>query len=65
MNDDDLLTVSEVAIILRRSDAFVLRELRRKNLRGIKYGGGWSIERRDLNAYKSAHANVTPVRRAS
>lgn len=59
------LTVSEAAAKLRRSERFVLDELRRKNLRGSKYGGAWSISPDDLDAYKDAHANVSRVRRAS
>lgn len=60
-----LLTVAEAAERLRRSERFVLDELRRKNLRGSKYGGAWSIDPADLDAYRDAHANVTRVRRAS
>lgn len=59
-----LLTVPEVAETLRRSDRFVLDELRRKNLRGIK-AGGWLISEVDLDVYIDAHANVSKVRRAS
>lgn len=59
------LTVKEAADELRRSERFVLDELRRKNLRGSKYGGGWVIETTDLETYIAAHANVSPVRRPS
>lgn len=59
------LTVKEAAEELRRSPRFVLDELRRKNLRGLRYGGAWTIERDDLETYKAAHANVAPVRRRS
>jgi excisionase family DNA binding protein len=60
-----ILTVTEAAEKLRRSERFVLDELRRKNLRGSKYGGAWSIAEDDLDAYREAHANVSRVRRAS
>jgi excisionase family DNA binding protein len=60
-----ILTVTEAADRLRRSERFVLDELRRKNLRGSKYGGAWSITEDDLDAYREAHANVSRVRRAS
>lgn len=60
-----LLTVAEVAVIINRSEAFVLRELRRKNLRGSKYGGAWSVDEADLDTYLDATANVSRVRRAS
>lgn len=59
------LTVPEAAEILRCSDRFVLDELRRKNLRGIKTGAGWRLTQADLDVYADAHANVTKVRKAS
>lgn len=58
-----LLTTAEVAERLRRSQRFVVDELRRKNLRGAKYGGGWGIREDDLDTYIEAHMNVTPVRK--
>lgn len=63
--NEELLTVEEVADEMRCSKRFVLDELRRKNLRGIKTGFGWRIERADLLTYRDAHANVTRVRKAS
>lgn len=60
-----LLTVAEVALIVKRSEAFILREIRRKNLRGAKIGGGWAIDEADLDTYLDAKANVSRVRRAS
>jgi len=61
----DLLTVPEVADRLRQSKRFVLDELRRKNLRGSRYGGAWHIAEADLRTYIEAHANVRPVGKAS
>lgn len=60
-----LLTVREAAARLRRSERFVLDELRRKNLRGSRYGGAWSIAEGDLDTYIAAKANVTSVKAAS
>jgi excisionase family DNA binding protein len=60
-----MLTVSEAAERIRRSERFVLDELRRKNLRGSKFGGAWNIAEADLDVYIDAHANVSRVRRAS
>lgn len=62
-----LLTVPEVAERLRMSERFVLDELRRKNLRGSRFGGAWHVDVADLEVYIEAHANVRPVekRRAS
>lgn len=57
-----LLTAKEAAVKLRRSEYFVLTELRRKNLRGAKFGGGWTIKEADLESYVEAHMNVAPVR---
>jgi len=65
MSEPTLLTVKEAADRLRRSTRFVVDELRRKNLRGSKYGGAWSISEADLETYLAAKANVSPVRRAS
>lgn len=59
-----LLTVSEVAAVLKCSERFVLDELRRKNLRGSK-ASGWRISEVDLQTYIDAKANVAKVRRAS
>lgn len=60
-----LITVADAALILNRSERFILDELRRKNLRGSKYGGAWSIAEDDLDTYIDAKANVARVRRAS
>lgn len=57
-----LLTVADAALILKRSERFVLDELRRKNLRGSKYGGAWSISESDLDTYLDSKANVSRVR---
>ena len=60
-----LLTVTEAAKELRKSTRFVLDELRRKNLRGSKFGGEWHVKPADLEVYIESHANVSQVRRAS
>lgn len=58
-----ILTVTEAATQLRKSERFILDELRRKNLRGSKYGGGWHITSEDLSRYIEAHMNVSAVRK--
>lgn len=58
-----LLSVAAAAECLRKSERFVLDELRRKNLRGAKFGGEWHINPDDLQAYVEAHMNVARVRR--
>jgi excisionase family DNA binding protein len=60
----NLLTVKEASVLLARSERFVLDELRRKNLVGSRYGGGWRIDSRDLEKYVEAHKNVRSVRSA-
>ncbi len=59
------LLVAEVAEQLRKSPRFVLDELRRKNLRGSKFGGEWHVNPDDLAVYVEAHANVPKVRRSA
>lgn len=57
-----LLSVTDTADRLRKSTRFVLDELRRKNLRGSKYGGEWHVTEADLDTYIEAHMNVGKVR---
>lgn len=63
MTSADLLSVADAATRLRKAPRFVLDELRRKNLRGAKFGGEWHISPADLDAYVEAHMNVSRVRR--
>lgn len=65
MSRRPLLTVPDVAAILKCSERFVLDELRRRNLRGSKPGNSWLIDEGDLDTYLDAKANVSRVRRAS
>lgn len=60
-----LITVKDAANILGVSERFVLDELRRKNLVGVKMTAGWRIEDTDLGNYIEAHKSVRPVRRVS
>ncbi|HEY4267073.1 MAG TPA: helix-turn-helix domain-containing protein [Galbitalea sp.] len=60
-----LLTVAEAAEKLRKSERFVLDELRRKNLRGSKYGGSWQVSEAAIDVYIAAHQNVSAVQRRS
>lgn len=62
---NELLTVPEVAAILRKTKGFVCDELTRKNLRGSKIGREWRIARDDLDRYIAAKANLSRSRRAS
>lgn len=61
-----LLTAVQVAERLQSSPAYVLRELRRKNLRGSNLKGiGWRVSEADLQTYLDAKANVSKVRRSA
>lgn len=60
-----LLSVADAAQYLNKSTRFVLDELRRKNLRGSKFGGEWHVTEADLAAYLEAHMNISKVKRAS
>lgn len=62
MSAPALLHVPEVAERLRMSERFVLDELRRKNLRGARFGGQWKVSEADLAVYVESHANVSQVR---
>lgn len=59
-----ILLVPEVAERLRKSERFVLDELRRKNLPGSRFGGQWHVTESSIDAYISAHMNVREVRKA-
>lgn len=59
------LTVKQAAALLGSSEAFILRELRRKNLRGAKIGAGWRLTATDVEKYVEAHMNVSKVRGAA
>ena len=57
----NLLSTSEVAAMLRKSERFVRDEYKRKNLRGFKFGGTLNFTEADVLAYIEAHTNVVPV----
>lgn len=59
-----LLTVAQVAERINKSTRFVLDELRRRNMRGAKFGGEWHIADADLATYVEAHMNISAVRRS-
>lgn len=60
-----MLSVAEVAEMLRKSERFVADELRRKNLRGAKWGGEWHVSPADVDVYVEAHMNAPRVRRSA
>jgi excisionase family DNA binding protein len=65
MNAPAYLSVEQVAAIYGVSNEYVLRELRRKNLRGAKIGRTWRMTAEDVARYAEAHMNVSRVRGAA
>lgn len=55
---DGLLTVDEVAVILRCSRNYTLLEIQRGNLRATMSARRWLVSQRDLDHYLSTGANV-------
>lgn len=60
-----LLTVQEVAQLVQMTEATVRTWIRDNQLRAIKFGRDWRIERIDLENFLNDHANVAPTPLAS
>ncbi len=58
MNDEKLLTPSNVASRLQVNERTVTQWLRKGHLRGFKIGKEWRISPRDLEAFLEQSANV-------
>lgn len=61
-SDVAVLTVAETAVKMKRSERWVLDELRAKRLRGAKYGGAWGVKPADIDAYLEARMNLARIR---
>jgi len=61
MNDEKLLTPTDVANHLQVNERTVTQWLRRGHLRGFKIGKKWRVSARDLDNFLEQSANV-PVR---
>ena len=61
MNDEKLLTPTDVANHLQVNERTVTLWLRRGHLRGFKIGKEWRVSARDLENFLEQSANV-PVR---
>ena len=61
MNDEKLLTPTDVANHLQVNKRTVTQWLRRGHLRGFKIGKEWRVSARDLENFLEQSANV-PVR---
>ncbi|MDW3207850.1 MAG: helix-turn-helix domain-containing protein [Alphaproteobacteria bacterium] len=57
MLNSPLLTVHEVADLLKVREATVRVWIQSNELRAIKFGREWRVDREDLEAYLNAHAN--------
>ncbi len=60
MNDEKLLTPSNVASRLQVNERTVTQWLRKGRLRGFKVGKEWRISSDDLQAFLEASANMQP-----
>ncbi|HYE48301.1 MAG TPA: helix-turn-helix domain-containing protein [Azospirillaceae bacterium] len=56
-----LLTVHEVADLLKVSEDTIREWIHGKSLRAIKFGREWRVAVRDLEAFLNAHANRAPA----
>lgn len=52
-----IYTVDEVAEMLRLDSSTIRRFLRKKELRGLKFGLAWRIEEKDLNEFIESRWN--------
>ena len=55
-----LLTVHEVAEMLKVKESTVRQWIRAEDLRAIKFGKEWRVAFKDLEAYLNSHANKPP-----
>ena len=55
-----LMTIHEVADLLKVREATVRAWIHDNDLRAIKFGREWRVSQRDLEAYLNLHANRPP-----
>lgn len=56
-----LLTIHEVADLLKVKESTVRTWIKDGDLRAVKFGREWRVVQKDLEAYLDAHANRPPV----
>lgn len=56
-----LLTIHEVAALLKMRESTVRAWINDGQLRAIKFGRDWRVAQRDLEAYLNSHANRDPA----
>jgi excisionase family DNA binding protein len=57
MLSSPLLTIHEVADLLKVKEATIRAWIQANDLRAIKFGREWRVARKDLEAFLNAHAN--------
>ncbi|HAE01071.1 MAG TPA: DNA-binding protein [Rhodospirillaceae bacterium] len=57
MLTEPLLTLHEVADLLKVKEATVRAWIHDSDLRAIKFGREWRVSQKDLEAFLNAHAN--------
>ena len=55
-----LLTVHEVAALLKVKESTVRAWIHDRSLRAVKFGREWRVAVKDLEAYVESHANRPP-----
>ncbi len=55
-----MLTIHEVAALLKMRESTVRAWINDGQLRAVKFGRDWRVAQRDLEAYLNAHANRDP-----
>lgn len=60
-----LLTLHEVADLLKVKEATVRSWINKGNMRAVKFGREWRIGHKDLEAFVETHATIPPPDRAS
>lgn len=56
-----MLTIHEVAALLKMRESTVRAWINEGQLRAVKFGRDWRVAQRDLEAYLNAHANRDPA----
>jgi excisionase family DNA binding protein len=57
MLSSPLLTIHEVADLLKVKEATIRAWIQANDLRAIKFGREWRVAKKDLEAFLNAHAN--------
>ena len=61
MISEPLLTLHEVADLLKMKEATIRHWIHEGSLRAMKFGKEWRVAQRDLDDFLDAHANRPPA----